>query len=86
MYKEKVYKYYQNQIDNINDEEKRDKLLDMLEDIDTMLFELETDIDEEIEEQEEREEQPENYWHHDKNWEIDCLDRMSWEERKERYV
>ena len=52
MYKNEVYKHYENMIDDIKDEEVKGKLLDMLEDIDTMLFELEADIDEEIEKQE----------------------------------
>ena len=45
-------KYYENKIDDIQDEHTREKFLDKLEEIDDMLFELDTKIDEEVENQE----------------------------------
>lgn len=48
----KIKEYYENKIDDIADETKREELLDKLDDIDTLLLELDMNIDEEIENQE----------------------------------
>lgn len=48
----KLKKYYENLIDDIEDEEKREQFLDKLEEIDDELFELDYDIKKEIENQE----------------------------------
>ena len=48
----KLKKYYENLIDDIEDEKKREQLLDKLEEIDDELFELDYDIKNEIENQE----------------------------------
>lgn len=50
--KENIVKYYENKIDDIADETKREELLDKLDEIDTLLLELDGDIDEELEKQE----------------------------------
>ena len=52
MSREKIKKYYENKIDDIADENKREELLDKLEEIDDLLFSLDFDIDEELENQE----------------------------------
>lgn len=48
----KLKKYYENLIDDIEDEEKKEQFLDKLEEIDDELFELDYDIKKEIENQE----------------------------------
>lgn len=48
----KLKKYYENLIDDIEDGEKKEQFLDKLEEIDDMIFELDYDIKEEIENQE----------------------------------
>ena len=50
--RDKFKKYYENLIDDIEDEEKREQLLDKLEELDDMIFELDYEIKEEIENQE----------------------------------
>ena len=50
--RDKFKKYYENLIDDIADEEKREQLLDKLEEIDDMIFELDYEVKEEIENQE----------------------------------
>ena len=50
--RDKFKKYYENLIDDIADEEKREQLLDKLEELDDMIFELDYEIKEEIENQE----------------------------------
>ena len=52
MTKNEIYKFYESKIDDIQDEEKREKMLEKLEEIDTLLFELDSYIDEELEKQE----------------------------------
>lgn len=52
MTRQEIIKFYENKIDDIADETKREELLDKLDEIDTLLLELEGDIDEEIENQE----------------------------------
>ena len=56
----KLKKYYENLIDDIEDEEKREQFLDKLEEIDDELFELDYDIKEEIGNQEYIESELEN--------------------------
>lgn len=51
MTRQEIIKFYENKIDDIADETKREELLDKLDDIDTFLLELDGDIDEEIENQ-----------------------------------
>ena len=50
--RDKFKKYYENLIDDIADEDKREQLLDKLEELDDMIFELDYEIKEEIENQE----------------------------------
>ena len=50
--REKFKKFYENLIDDISDEEVRDKMLERLEAIDDEIFELDYDIEKEIENQE----------------------------------
>lgn len=52
MSREKIKEYYENKIDDIADKTKREELLDKLDEIDTLLHELDGDIDEELEKQE----------------------------------
>lgn len=52
MYKDKVCEFYKNKIDDVKDEEVKEKLLERLEAIEDDLFLLEMDIDEEVENQE----------------------------------
>ena len=52
MNRQQIVKYYENKIDDVADEQVREKLLDKLDEIDTLLLELDGDIDEEIENQE----------------------------------
>ncbi len=56
----KLKKYYENLIDDIEDEEKKEQFLDKLEEIDDELFELDYDIKEEIGNQEYIESELEN--------------------------
>ena len=52
MTRQEIIKFYENKIDDIVDENKREELLDKLEEIDDLLFSLDFDIDEELEHQE----------------------------------
>lgn len=49
--RKKIKNYYENLIDDIKDEQKKEMLLDKLEEIDEELLELDCDISEEIESQ-----------------------------------
>lgn len=49
--RKKIKNYYENLIDDIKDEQKKEMLLDKLEEIDEELLELDCDINEEIESQ-----------------------------------
>lgn len=46
-----IYKYYENRIDDIEDEETKKALYQRLEDLDTALVYIESDLDKAIEEQ-----------------------------------
>lgn len=54
--RKKLYQFYQNLIDDIKDEDIREKMLDRLEEIDDEIFELDYDVRARIEIQEEYEE------------------------------
>ena len=60
----KLKKYYENLIDDIEDEEKKEQFLDKLEEIDDELFELDYDIKDEIENQEYIEDEIGNDYEH----------------------
>ena len=47
-----ILRYYDNMIDDVKDEELRDKLIDQLTEIDEKLFTLDCDIEKAIDEQE----------------------------------
>lgn len=49
-----IYKYYENRIDDIEDEEAKNALYQRLEDLDTALVFIESDLDKAIKEQNER--------------------------------
>lgn len=52
MNRSEIIRFYENKIDDIKDEEKREGLLDKLEELEDMMLELDTDIEEEIDKQE----------------------------------
>lgn len=73
-----IQEYYENEIDKIEDYDLREELYKKTWE----LYDIAYDIDKALEE---HVKEPKSYWEHDSSWKQDKLDRMSWDERRERY-
>lgn len=51
MTRQEIKRFYENKIDDIQDEETKNRLLDKLEEVDDIILELDTEIEEELENQ-----------------------------------